>query len=367
MNGGIRITSYDMAEVSIVDHAANLDAMLTNYPGQTSPQRAQRAYTFKSINLDDLVGIPVVTKDLGSLIPEDLGEKAADSSEIQSLLFDKDKFTEAEATKWAGDHDFKHNKVDITDKKIRLRQFDPAECEKDTFGTKSLTDGVEAIFCVKSKSLATPPPEKNSQIPPEEEGDRRKSMEELKQDTPAVEPTPEVKTEPTPEIKAEVATEEKAAPDMTAVCDKMDACIGKMDELMKHMDSMMGGQEDMSKEPEVKKELDTPATEPVLVKEVETEVAKPETDLTAEKAFAAMVNLVSELGKKQDGMKDTIMAEVKGYIEELRAPVAGKASMAPTAPVEKKSRDEELKGMKPKELEAETKKVIAQLFENLKQ
>lgn len=82
-------------------------------------------------------------------------EKADGSSEIQTLLFDKDKFTEEEAKSWAKSHGFHAGKVDITENKIRLRQFDPSECDPNTYGTKPITDGVQAVFCVKKpgKSL----------------------------------------------------------------------------------------------------------------------------------------------------------------------------------------------------------------------
>jgi hypothetical protein len=356
-SGPIKILDYDLVEISFVDHPANYDAQVIDHPGKASVQNEHKAMVFKVMP----------TKDLGNLIPEDLGEKATGSSEVQSLLFDKEKFTEAEAKAWAGDHDFKHNKVDITENKIRLRQFDPSECEKDTFGTKSMADGVEAIFCVKQeKSLATPPPEKN----------RSELMKEKELEVPAVETIPEpTASETLPgvakvEEPKEAPVVEKTAGDGEMYAMKMDACMGKMDELMAKIDKMMAQDEqEMSKEPEVKKELETPAPAPVATKEAAAEVT-PTRDLPVEKTLEAMekmVNLVSELGKKQDGMKDTIMAEVKSYIEELRAPAPGKASLSPTVPVEKKSRDEELRGMKPKELEEETKKVISQLFESLKQ
>ena len=76
------------------------------------------------------------------------------SSKVQSLLFDKDKFTEEQATAWSQKHGFKSSKTDVTENKIRLRQFDPSECDPNTYGTKEITDGVQAIFCVKKKNVA---------------------------------------------------------------------------------------------------------------------------------------------------------------------------------------------------------------------
>src|SRR5208337_5069688 len=44
----------------------------------------------------------------------------------QSLLFDRSAgWTEGKAKTWARSHGFKHDKVDVTDRYVRLRQLDP--------------------------------------------------------------------------------------------------------------------------------------------------------------------------------------------------------------------------------------------------
>ena len=359
--GPMKILDYDLVEISYVDHPANYDARITDHPGMVSVQSGQRAFVYKAMP----------AKDIGNLIPEDLeGTEEKGSSEVQTLLFDKEKFTEAEAKKWASDHDFKSNKVDVTENKIRLRQFDPDECDDDTYGTKEMADGVQAVYCVKkSKSLATPPPETTGEFMKKEKEATpaiQESLPETLAVEPVQEPAPESIPVKEPEIKAETPEDKKEMDDGLSM--KIDNCMGKMDELMSKMDTMMESMSsEMSKEPETEKAA--PATEPVQPKEIAPEVT-PTPDLSAEKTLEAMekmLNLVIALDKKQDGLKETVMAEVKEYIETLRTPASGKASLTPTTPVEKKDRDAELKNLKPKELEAETRKVINQLFESLRQ
>lgn len=59
--------------------------------------------------------------------------KQTENFEIQTLLFDKGKFTSAEALAWAKEHNFKADKVDTDENFRRVRQFDPDLCIKGTF------------------------------------------------------------------------------------------------------------------------------------------------------------------------------------------------------------------------------------------
>lgn len=45
---------------------------------------------------------------------------------VQTLLFPRDRFTEAKAREWAHRHDWKFGDVDVKDHFIHLRQEDPA-------------------------------------------------------------------------------------------------------------------------------------------------------------------------------------------------------------------------------------------------
>lgn len=78
--------------------------------------------------------------------------------EVQTLLFAKDKFTVEQAVAWADEHDFASDKVDEGDEAatvIRLRQFDPEECETGSFKTFDLDDGVQAGGCKKKAAAGT--------------------------------------------------------------------------------------------------------------------------------------------------------------------------------------------------------------------
>jgi hypothetical protein len=69
-----------------------------------------------------------------------------ESTTVQTLIFDKEKFTVEQAKKWARDHDFKDDSVDETEDSIRLRQRDPGDFIEGSFRTIELTDGVKAVI-----------------------------------------------------------------------------------------------------------------------------------------------------------------------------------------------------------------------------
>lgn len=75
-----------------------------------------------------------------------------EQAEVQSLVFDKEKFkTSTEAKKWAKEHDFKGTKVDETDDSFRLRQSAPSGFKR--FRTKSLAPGVKAVIGISESAV----------------------------------------------------------------------------------------------------------------------------------------------------------------------------------------------------------------------
>lgn len=76
-------------------------------------------------------------------------QKRFDKSKIQTLIFDKKKFNNSKALKWASDHEFKTNKIDTQKNTLRIRQFDPnkikkgGECRTIQFGGS----GVQGVLC----------------------------------------------------------------------------------------------------------------------------------------------------------------------------------------------------------------------------
>ena len=66
-------------------------------------------------------------------------------SNIQSVLFDKNKFSIEDAVHFLDEHNLNHSKIDVTKNKLRARQVDPIKGDK--YRTKKLGDsGIEFIF-----------------------------------------------------------------------------------------------------------------------------------------------------------------------------------------------------------------------------
>jgi hypothetical protein len=77
-------------------------------------------------------------------------------SRVQSLIFDKAQFTKAEARDWARKHGFRAPAVDEKPNTLRLRQIDPADMQKGTFGTIRFRPGVQAVVAVPLRALPAP-------------------------------------------------------------------------------------------------------------------------------------------------------------------------------------------------------------------
>jgi len=65
------------------------------------------------------------------------------SMQVQTLIFNKDKFSRKSAVKWAKSHGFKASKVDEKENTFRIRQRDPGEFE--TFRTIPFKPGLQAV------------------------------------------------------------------------------------------------------------------------------------------------------------------------------------------------------------------------------
>ena len=76
-------------------------------------------------------------------------KKRVENAKIQSLIFNKKKFSNTTALEWASDHGFKAVKVEPTKNTIRIRQFSPnkikrgTECKTIQFGGS----GVQGVLC----------------------------------------------------------------------------------------------------------------------------------------------------------------------------------------------------------------------------
>lgn len=84
---------------------------------------------------------------------EDKKEKQTESMIIQSLIFNKDKFSQDEAIKWASEHGFENDKVDDTEGSYRLRQREPDMFVADSFKTIEIKEGLMAVIGQLAESI----------------------------------------------------------------------------------------------------------------------------------------------------------------------------------------------------------------------
>ncbi len=81
--------------------------------------------------------------------PSKMRKKKFENAKIQSLIFNKKKFSITEAKEWADDHGFTARKVEPTKNTLRIRQFSPnkikkgTECKTIQFGGS----GVQGVLC----------------------------------------------------------------------------------------------------------------------------------------------------------------------------------------------------------------------------
>jgi len=91
---------------------------------------------------------------------EPLPARLPRSTEIQTLLFDAKAFNVGQAKSWAKRHGFRFGKVDTGGGRatmIRLRQHDPADYTAGSFRTIPITDGVQAVIGMPTRSAKRNP------------------------------------------------------------------------------------------------------------------------------------------------------------------------------------------------------------------
>lgn len=80
------------------------------------------------------------------------------SSQIQTLLFEREQFTKRKAQSWARKHGFRYDSVDLTDRYVRLRQENPEQFKPSTFRTIELRESVQAVIAVPKRARTNGPP-----------------------------------------------------------------------------------------------------------------------------------------------------------------------------------------------------------------
>jgi len=81
----------------------------------------------------------------GKFIPT--GRRFKKGSKVQSLILNKNEFTERKARDKVKELGFKSSKVDRTSNTFRFRQIDPKKCVQGQFATIPITSGVQAVIC----------------------------------------------------------------------------------------------------------------------------------------------------------------------------------------------------------------------------
>ena len=69
------------------------------------------------------------------------------STEVQTLIFSKEKFSEGAAKKWATDHNFIVGKLGEKEASIQIEQFPSEKCVAGSERSISLEEGVKAVVC----------------------------------------------------------------------------------------------------------------------------------------------------------------------------------------------------------------------------
>jgi hypothetical protein len=90
------------------------------------------------------------------------------STEVQTVLFDKERWTVSAAKKWLKDHGYKTPSVDTTSEYHRFRQRAPFQFQKGTFRTINFgkNTGIKSVIAVpKPKTLPNPNKKKKPWLP----------------------------------------------------------------------------------------------------------------------------------------------------------------------------------------------------------
>lgn len=76
----------------------------------------------------------------------EVADKIPGSTKIQTLIFDKAKYSKGDARTWAYEHGFRHRNLDETENTYRIRQATPENFNKDSFRTIELKEGIKATI-----------------------------------------------------------------------------------------------------------------------------------------------------------------------------------------------------------------------------
>lgn len=128
------IEAWELLELSVVAVPANQDSVfeVRKFDSENNSAKMNKNMS-NAESLND------------SAIKDALSDAAQQNMVVQSLIFDKDIFTEEQAKKWATDHAFAVDKSEINDSGYCLHQRELSEFDAESLRTINLTEGVNAV------------------------------------------------------------------------------------------------------------------------------------------------------------------------------------------------------------------------------
>ena len=131
------IEQWELLELSVVAVPCNQDSV----------------YEIRTTAADKKSATIIAKRSIENL----LKELAEQNMVVQSLIFNKDKFTKDEAINWAKDNDYATDKCEDTADSYRLLQRDPEDFDDESLKTITLIDGVQAVSGKVKTEAAAPP------------------------------------------------------------------------------------------------------------------------------------------------------------------------------------------------------------------
>lgn len=189
---------------------------------------------------------------------------------VQSIIFDKEKFSQEEAQKWAEDHNYTAEGADETEGSFRLRQKQPADFDPDTFRVMEIKPGIKLVMGkIKEEDKACA----------SEDKEKEKTESDVSTKSEVV---------PAPTVTAPIPTGGAAtAPDSNPLLDLqkqtnvlLGALISEVQALNKQVEQLANPpREEYEKEPEMSQETPMPMSDSGLQKSIDA-IRKNQEDLS---------------------------------------------------------------------------------------
>jgi phage gp29-like protein len=130
-----RVDNYD-------DFTAGLPSVLAEMDSTLFAERLALE-TYKARGLGDAKDS---TATLAAIMMPDLIALMAEATTVQTVVFDKAKYSAEQATAWLQENGFKAAKKDETEESLRYRQREPGDFEDGSFRTITLKAGIKAVI-----------------------------------------------------------------------------------------------------------------------------------------------------------------------------------------------------------------------------